>query len=287
MIVLFVLFCVIFIGIIVVQIGKVIELVGKICGEEEVQEWINCIQVGYFMIFMIVFFLVCIVFVIYYKDSMLWYGFNEFVFVYGSSIDYIFNIILFFMGIVFFIIQILLFYFVYKYCVCCGLKVEYILYNNCLEVIWIVIFVVVMIFFVVGGFDVWNDVMVDVEEGEDYIEIEVIGYQFVWYLCYFGLDGKLGVWDYKMILVINLFGQVWLDEKNLDDFYLSEIVLLVGKKVCVWIIFCDVLYNFYLFYFCVKMDVVLGMLIYFVFILIMIIEEYCVKFGVLNDCGEF
>ena len=171
---LFVLLCVILIGIIVVQIGKVTELAGKIRGEEEAQERTNRTQAGYSMIFMIVFLLACTVSAIYYKDSMLWYGPNESASAHGSSIDYIFNITLFFTGIVFFITQILLFYFAYKYRARRGSKAEYISHNNRLEVIWTAIPAVVMTFLVVGGLDAWNDVMADVEEGEDYIEIEAL-----------------------------------------------------------------------------------------------------------------
>lgn len=94
-----------------------------------------------------------------------------------------------------------------------------------------IIFVVVMIFLVVGGLDVWNEVMVDVELGEEVIEFEVMGYQFVWVFCYLGEDGKLGIRDYIKINGINFLGQVWIDMKNLDDLMVDEIVLLKGKKV--------------------------------------------------------
>ncbi|MCR9054976.1 MAG: cytochrome c oxidase subunit II [Phaeodactylibacter xiamenensis] len=283
---LFVLLCVILIGIIVVQIGKVTELAGKIRGEEEAQERTNRTQAGYSMIFMIVFLLACTVSAIYYKDSMLWYGPNESASAHGSSIDYIFNITLFFTGIVFFITQILLFYFAYKYRARRGSKAEYISHNNRLEVIWTAIPAVVMTFLVVGGLDAWNDVMADVEEGEDYIEIEATGYQFAWHLRYPGPDGKLGARDYKMISATNPLGQVWSDEKNLDDFHPSEIVLPVGKKVRVRITSRDVLHNFYLPHFRVKMDAVPGMPTYFVFTPTTTTEEYRAKLGALNDRGE-
>lgn len=283
---LFVLLCVILIGIIVVQIGKVTELAGKIRGEEEAQERTNRTQAGYSMIFMVVFLVACTVSAIYYKDSMLWYGPNESASAHGSSIDYIFNITLFFTGIVFFITQILLFYFAYKYRARRGTKAAYISHNNRLEVIWTAIPAVVMTFLVVGGLDAWNEVMADVEEGEDYIEIEATGYQFAWHLRYPGPDGKLGARDYKMISATNPLGQVWSDEKNLDDFHPSEIVLPVGKKVRVRITSRDVLHNFYLPHFRVKMDAVPGMPTYFVFTPTTTTEEYRAKLGALNDQGE-
>ena len=283
---LFVLLCVILIGIIVVQIGKVTELASKIRGEEEAQERANRTQAGYSMIFMIVFLVASTVSAVYYKDSMLWYGPNESASAHGGSIDYIFNITLFFTGIVFFITQILLFYFAYKYRGRRNAKAAFISHNNRLEVIWTAIPAVVMTFLVVGGLDAWNEVMADVEEGEDYIEIEATGYQFAWHLRYPGPDGKLGSRDYKMISATNPLGQVWSDDKNQDDFHPSEIVLPVGKKVRVRITARDVLHNFYLPHFRVKMDSVPGMPTYFVFTPTTTTEEYRTKLGVLNDRGE-
>ncbi len=283
---LLVLLCVILIGIIVVQIGKVTELASKIRGEEEAQERSNRTQGGYLMLFMVVFLLACTISAVYYKNSMLWYGPNESASAHGSSIDYIFNITLFFTGIVFFITQILLFYFAYKYRARRGGKAAYISHNNRLEVIWTAIPAVVMTFLVVGGLDAWNDVMADVGEDEDYIEIEGTGYQFAWHLRYPGPDGKLGARDYKMISATNPLGQVWTDEKNHDDFHPSEIVLPVDKKVRVRITSRDVLHNFYLPHFRVKMDAVPGMPTYFVFTPTKTTEEYRQQLGALDENGQ-
>ena len=102
------------------------------------------------------------------------------------------------------------------------------------------------LFLVVGGLDVWNEAMADVEPGEEVIEFEATGYQFAWALRYPGEDGKLGTRDYTKINGVNSLGQVWTDEKNLDDLMVDEIVLPKGKKVRVRIIARDVLHNFYL-----------------------------------------
>ncbi len=283
---LLVLLCVILIGIIVVQIGKVTELASKIRGEEEAQERTNRTQAGYSMIFMVLFLIGTVVSALYYKDSMLWYGPNESASAHGGSIDYIFNLTLFFTGIVFIITQILLFYFAYKYRARRGVKAEYISHNNRLEVIWTAIPAVVMTFLVVGGLEAWNEVMADVAEGEDFIEIEGTGYQFAWHLRYPGPDGKLGARDYKLISASNPLGQVWSDEKNLDDFHPSEIVLPVGKKVRARITSRDVLHNFYIPHFRVKMDAVPGMPTYFVFTPTITTEEYRAKLGALDENGQ-
>jgi cytochrome c oxidase subunit 2 len=281
---LIILLCVALIVVIIVQIGKVTELASKIRGEQEVQDATNRRQSFYMLLFMLVFLVGCIWSAVYYKNYMLGYGPHESASVHGSSLDYLFNITLFFTGIVFVITQILLFYFAWRYKAQAGRKAIYMPHDNKLEVVWTVIPAVVMTFLVVGGLDAWNEVMADVPEdatftlvpeGEnEYLEIEATGYQFAWHLRYPGEDGKLGARDYTKITGTNPLGQVWTDEKNLDDFHPGEIVLPVGKPVRVRITARDVLHNFYLPHFRVKMDAVPGMPTYFVFTPEKTTEEY-------------
>lgn len=278
--------CLILITVIVVQIGKVTELASKIRGEEEVQNRANRANGNFSLIFMIVFLLATILSAWYYKDSMLWYGPNASASEHGSSLDYIFNVTLFFTGIVFVITQIALFYFAYKYRGQKNRKAAFISHNNRLEVIWTAIPAVVMTFLVIGGLDAWNEVMADVNPDEEYIEIEGTGYQFAWHLRYPGPDGKLGSRDYARISSTNPLGQVWTDKKNLDDFHPGEIVLPVGKKVRVRITSRDVLHNFYLPHFRVKMDAVPGMPTYFVFTPKTTTEEYRQNLGALGTDGK-
>lgn len=283
---LLILICLLLIGIIVVQIGKVTELASKIRGEDEAQDRTNSTQGGYMILFLVLFLAGTIISSVYYKNSMLAYGPNQSASVHGSSIDYIFNVTLFFTGIVFVITHILLFYFAYKYRGRRGAKAAYISHDNKLEIIWTAIPAVVMTFLVVGGLDAWNEVMADVGPDEDYIEIEGTGYQFAWHLRYPGEDGKLGARDYKLIGASNPLGQVWTDEKNHDDFHPSEIVLPVNQKVRVRITSRDVLHNFYLPHFRVKMDAVPGMPTYFVFTPNITTEEYRANLGALNAEGK-
>merc|ERR1711916_356210 len=99
------------------------------------------------------------------------------------------------------------------------------------EIVWTVIPAIVMTFLVVGGLDAWNEVMADVDPEEEFMEIEATGFQFGWQIRYPGEDGKLGEKNYQLISGTNPLGQNWEDEKNLDDFLPTEIVLPVGKKV--------------------------------------------------------
>ena len=262
------------IAVIAVQIGKVVELAAKIRGEEEVQEMNNRRTAVWLMVFMVVFLVACVWSAVYYKNYMLGYGPHESASEHGLSLDRIFNVTLFFTGIVFFLTQIALFYFSYKYRAVRGSKASFISHSNKLEIIWTAIPAVVMTLLVVGGLDVWNEVMADVSPDEEYMEIEATGFQFAWQLRYPGADGKLGGRDFRLISGTNPLGQDWKDEKNWDDFQPDELVLPVGKKVRVRITAKDVLHDFYLPHFRVKMDAVPGMPTYFVFTPKKTTEEY-------------
>jgi len=274
MTILLVIISIILIAVIIVQIGKVTELAAKIRGEEEMQYEVNRSQGGYMILFLVVFLIGCVVSAVYFKNYMLGYGPHLPASEHGSILDKMFNVTLFFTGIVFVITHILLFYFSWKYSAKKGKKALFIPHDNKLEIIWTAIPAVVMTFLVVGGLDAWNEVMADVSEDDKYLEIEATGFQFGWNLRYPGADGLIGEKNYKLISSENPLGQNWKDEKNLDDFLATELVLPVGQKVRVRITAQDVLHNFYLPHFRVKMDAIPGMPTYFVFTPSKTTEEY-------------
>ncbi len=267
---------IILIAIIVVQIGRVTELASKIRGEEEMQRIANNRHSAGLLIFMVLFLAAVIVTGLMYKNYYLGFGPQMPASEHGGAIDNMFKVTLFFTGIVFFITQILLFYFAWRYKAQKGRKAAFISHDNRLELIWTAIPAVVMAFLVISGLDAWNEVMADIpfDSDEEYIEIEAMGYQFAWAIRYPGDDEQLGARDYTLIDGTNPFGQDWTDESNLDDFHPQEIVLPVGKKVRVRITARDVLHNFYLPHFRVKMDAVPGMPTYFVFTPSKTTEEY-------------
>lgn len=261
-----VLICVILIAIVLVQIAKVMELTSQIKGEMEVMrdssKWNGYLSIG----FLIVFLLGVVMSTAHYKNVMLGYGPLVAASEHGPILDSAFNITLFFTGIVFVLTHIALFYFAYRYRWQQNRKSKFIPHDNRLEVWWTAVPAVVMTFLVVRGLDAWNTVMADVKEGEDYIEIEATGQQFNWIIRYPGPDGKIGTRDYKLTTGNNQNGIDFRDPKSWDDVIPGqELYLPVGKKVRVRIIAKDVLHNFYLPHFRVKMDAVPGLPTYFVF----------------------
>ena len=274
MIALITIICLILLAVIFVQIGKVTELGSRLRGEEDSQVSTNNVQ-GMLCLIFLVFFLIFVVYVsAYYKNWILWYGPHESASAHGGTLDSMFNVTTVICAIVFFLTHIALFWFAYKFKGQPGRKALFMPHDNKLEIIWTAIPAVVMTFLVIGGLDAWNEVMADVGPDEEVIEIEATGVQFNWLLRYPGPDGKLGTRNFRDIDGTNPLGQVWTDTKNLDDIHPSEIVLPKGKKVRVRITARDVLHNFDLPHFRVKMDAVPGIPTYFVFTPILTTEEY-------------
>jgi cytochrome c oxidase subunit 2 len=260
--------------IVVVQIGKVTELASAIRGEEDAQRESDYWNSRLGVVFMVIFLAATILSAFYYKNWMLGFGPHQAASEHGSSVDTMFAITLFFTGIVFVITHIALFWFAYKYRYNPNRKAIFNAHDNRLEIVWTIVPAIVMTILVVYGLDAWNKVMADVGPDDDFIEIEATGMQFAWLLRYPGEDGELGARDYRRITGTNPLGQIWTDEANLDDFQPTDIVLPVDKKVRVRITARDVLHNFFLPHFRVKMDAVPGMPTYFVFTPTKTTEEY-------------
>jgi cytochrome c oxidase subunit 2 len=269
---------VILLAVIVVQIGKVSELAGKIRGEEIADQQANNRQAVWLVLFMVVMLVVSIVSAYYYKNYMLGYGPLQSASEHGSKIDGLFNVTLFFTGIVFVVTQVLLFWYSYKYRSMPNRKAKFISHNNTVELIWTAVPALVMTFLVAQGLSVWNDVMPDVNPEDEYLEIEATGYQFAWDIRYPGNDNRLGTKNYKLIQQgRNDLGLDFTDTKTHDDIILSgsdRIVLPVDTTVRVRITAKDVLHNFYLPHFRVKMDAIPGLPTYFIFKPVKTTEEF-------------
>jgi cytochrome c oxidase subunit II len=265
---------VILLSVVVVQIGKVSELAAKIRGEEEVQDAINNRQGVLSLIFMVVFLGAVTISGIHYSNWYLGFGPHASASSHGGAIDSLFKMTLFFTGIVFVITHIMLFVFAFRFRGNRRKKATFVPHDNTLEIVWTIAPAIVMAYLVISGLDTWNEVMADIRPDEEYMEIEAVGEQFGWTIRYPGQDNLLGERSYKLISGDNPIGQNWKDVKNHDDFQANEIVLPVGKRIRVRITSKDVLHNFYLPHFRVKMDAVPGMPTYFVFTPTKTTEEY-------------
>jgi cytochrome c oxidase subunit II len=263
--------------VVAIQIGKISELSSKIRGDEGSKRDSNDFNAIFGVAFMVGFLIFCFATAWYYRNYLLGYGPLQSASAHGPGIHRLFNITLFFTLIVFVLTHIALYWFGYKYREQKGRKVLFIPHDNRLEVIWTAIPAVVMCGLVVGGLWVWNDVMADVKDGEDFIEIEATAHQFAWDIRYPGPDNALGTKYFRNIVPgTNDLGIDFNDPKSLDDVISSsgDIVLPKGKKIRVRITSKDVLHNFYLPHFQVKMDAIPGLPTYWVLTPTKTTEEY-------------
>lgn len=260
-----VLFCISLLLLIIVQISRLRDLSKRLRGEEEVKARATESTGRALFLFMVVFLVVATGSIFLYKNYMLGFGPHESASVHGSEIDRMMKWTLWVTYSVFILTHILLFYYAFKYRAKKGRRAQFISHNNTLEIAWTGIPAIVMTFLVVGGLDAWNEIMGDVGADDNYMEIEATGYQFAWQLRYPGPDGLLGRKDFRLITGSNPLGQDWTDPKNHDDILVNDVTLPVDQKIRVRITAKDVLHDFYLPQFRVKMDAVPGLPTYFVF----------------------
>jgi cytochrome c oxidase subunit II len=111
------------------------------------------------------------------------------------------------------------------------------------------------------GLFVWAK-FVDVPK--DAIEVEAIGQQWHWSYRLPGEDGEFGNTDLKLITGDNPFGMDSNDPAGRDDILVSDaqLHLPVDRPVKLWLRSKDVLHNFTVAQFRVKMDLVPGMVTY-------------------------
>jgi cytochrome c oxidase subunit 2 len=266
----FIAFAIVFLlAVIIVQIGKITEIASRIRGEEEVEIQNNTTQGKWLLAFMVIFLSGTIYSAYYYKNSMLGYGPLTSASEHGFELDSLFNVTLFFTGIVFVITHILLFWYSYKYRKQRDTKAVFFAHDTKLEMIWTAVPAVVMTYLVASGLVAWNSIFPTLTEEDKYLEIEATGYQFAWDIRYPGEDGKLGRKDFRLIdLANNSLGIDFNDPNAKDDIVLGgtdKIVLPVDSTIKVRITSKDVLHNFYLPHFRVKMDAVPGLPTSFIF----------------------
>jgi cytochrome c oxidase subunit 2 len=111
------------------------------------------------------------------------------------------------LGIVFFLVQGLLFFFAKKYVYQAGRKAYYYSHNNTLEVVWTSIPALTMSIIIIWGLWVWNDVM-GADTAADATNVELYAKQFDWTARYPGKDGKFGLTSYNVIFSENPLGIV-------------------------------------------------------------------------------
>lgn len=181
----------------------------------------------------------------------------------GGIIDHQLVITLIISGIVFFLAQVSLGYFIWRYRARGNERATYWHENPKLEVTWTLITAVIFIGLGIEGNRVWgNYFLADAPPGA--LTVEVTAQQFAWNIRYPGLDNKFGRTDPALIddSAGNYVGLDPKDPAGKDDITAQNIMAVpVNRPVRVILRSKDVTHSFFLPMLRVKQDTVPGMAI--------------------------
>ena len=246
------------------QIAKASEYVGVLKGEKKTIEQNNKVNA-----FLLIVFLVGGLIGVYwcnelFKGRILGEAASD----HGEKIDKMLYITIVITGFVFFLTQILLFWFAFKYQHSEKRKALYLPHNNKLELIWTVVPAIFLTVLVGFGLFYWFKITGDAPK--DSMVVEITGKQFSWLYRYPGKDGVFGKKYYKNISDKddNSLGLIWEDvpalnlkaDKAAQDDIVSDqkMMLVVNKPVKLIIGSRDVVHDVGLVHFRMKMDAVPG-----------------------------
>src|ERR1700704_1836274 len=202
------LFAILLMGFVITfQIAKASEYVGILRGEKKNNESNNRIN-GFLMIVFLVLGLIGVYWCNeLFRGKILGKAASD----HGEKIDTMLYITIAICGLVFFITQILLFWFAFKYQESETRKAFYFPHNNKLEVLWTVVPAIFLTVLVGYGLYYWFKITG--EAPKNALQVEVIGSQFKWEFRYPGRDGVFGKKYYKEISYEknNPLGQLWDD----------------------------------------------------------------------------
>jgi cytochrome c oxidase subunit II len=250
------LFAILLLGFVITfQIAKASEYVGILKGEKKNNEQNNRIN-GFLMIVFLVLGLIGVYWCNeLFRGKILGKSASD----HGEKIDQMLYITIAITGIVFFITQILLFWFSFKFQYSEKRKGFYFPHNNKLEVIWTVVPAIALTVLVGFGLIYWFQITG--EAPKDALVVEVTGKQFGWIYRYAGKDGVFGNKYFKDISDAegNSLGLIWDDPKTHDDIVVNQTMYAVVKQPLKLIINSrDVIHDVGLAHFRMKMDAVPG-----------------------------
>jgi cytochrome c oxidase subunit II len=214
------------------QIAKASEYVGVLKGEKKNFEQNNRIN-GFLMIVFLVLGLIGVYWCNeLYKGKIL----GESASVHGEEIDKMLYITIVITGIVFFITQVLLFWFAYRYQYSEKRKPYYFPHDNNLEKIWTVVPAIALTVLVGFGLFYWFRITGDAPP--DAMKVEITGKQFGWIMRYPGKDGVFGKKYFQNISDANNnpLGLIWDDKDTHDDIVVQNEMYLIKDRPVKFII---------------------------------------------------
>jgi cytochrome c oxidase subunit II len=248
---------VVLVFLVIFQISKASEYVSILKGEEKSRKQTNKIN-GFLMIAFLILGLIGVWWCneLFYSKTLFPQGAAS---IEGKSIDTMLWITIVITGVVFFITQILLFWFSFKYQESSKRKAYYFTHNNKLELIWTGVPAITLTILVVFGLKYWFKFTSDAPKNAQVVEIT--GHQFGWEMRYPGKDGILGRKNYKLTDPAkgNPLGVDWDDVASHDDIHVPTTMhVVVNKPVKLVINSQDVIHDVGLPHYRMKMDAVPG-----------------------------
>lgn len=161
-------------------------------------------------------------------------------------------------SLAFFLTQIGVFYFAFRFRQKPGSTASHIHQNPVLELVWTLLPAGVFLFLFLWGQVLWAKITTDPANEE--LEIDVVGQQFSWLARYGGRDNKLGAADFRFIDNVNDVGIDISDPSSRDDFIPIQMHIPKGRPIRLTLRAKDVIHSFYIPHFGIKMDAVPGMI---------------------------
>jgi cytochrome c oxidase subunit 2 len=259
----FIIAVIVLVFVVIFQIAKASEYVSILRGEENSKVQSN--KINGFLMF--AFLILGLIGVYYCHQILKGRLLGESASIEGEKVDSMMNITIIVTGIVFFITQILLFWFAYKYQENKKRKAFFFPHNNTMEIVWTVVPAIVLSVLVVIGLRNWFIFTGDAPKNA--LIVEVTGKQFGWIFRYPGKDKEFGRKYFRNIDPSNNnLGLVWADNKELnqkadpatfDDIVVDNTMYVVkGRPVKLVIGSRDVIHDVGLPHFRMKMDAVPG-----------------------------
>ncbi len=260
----FIVAVVVLLGVIAIaQLIRVFELAAQLKGskEENISTADNRMNGTFFFLFMFLLFGFVIFSLIKWVPLLLPEPASE----HGAEVDTLMNFNLAIIGLVFFVVHIVLFWFAFKYYKKNdGRKAEYFLHSNKLELLWTSVPAVVLAIIIIYGLSTWNSITAPASE--EALNIELYAKQFDWTARYSGNDNVLGKANFRLIDGPNALGLDANDEKGQDDIVVKgEIYLPIGRDVNFVFRSRDVIHSAYFPHFRAQMNCVPGMVTRFHF----------------------
>ncbi len=242
---------------VVIRLMSVSQMASVLSGEDEdvAQKRDNSMNSIGMMLFMVIGLALMVYMTIKYQPFMLPVAAS----VHGAETDFLLNINFAVIGVVFFITQVMLFWFVYKYQHNKNRRALFYPDNHKLELIWTVVPTIVLSALIVTGLREWNKMTQG--HPDDGMVVQVYGYQFNWITRYSGPDNKLGRSYYKLISDTNPLGIDYSDPASKDDIMTKGNEMHLPKGVPIQFIFNsrDVIHSAYFPHFRTQMNCVPGM----------------------------